>query len=175
MYWSAWVPEGFTEDLDRLDKWAETNSMSFNMTKRGVLHFDHGPIQCYRLRADRLKSYKEEKDLGALVNSWLNVSQKCGQVCKKTNGILVCMRNNTVIRTREALLRPHLQNCYKLTGVFCTSILVSFFTVDKIKTHVLNVLCNSVCLPNKHRCTKAMEVRLRGVSWFTLSISIKYY
>lgn len=44
--------------------------------------------------------------------------------------------------------------------------LVSFFTLDKIETYVLSVLCNSVCLPNKHRSTKAVEVKLHDVRLF---------
>ena len=94
--------------------------MSFTKTKHGILHFDHNPMQFHRLGSERLESYKEEKDLGVLVNSWLNMSHQYAQVGKKTNSILVCTRNITVSRTREALLRPHLKNCHTLTGVFCT-------------------------------------------------------
>lgn len=46
-------------DLDRLDRWAETNCTRFNKVKCQVLHLAHSPMHCYRLGEEWLESCPE--------------------------------------------------------------------------------------------------------------------
>ncbi|KAJ7419507.1 hypothetical protein BTVI_25065 [Pitangus sulphuratus] len=62
------VRRALQRDLDRLEKWVESNSMMFTKTMYWVLHF----VQNRALQHYSLGSSQAERDLGVLINRALN-------------------------------------------------------------------------------------------------------
>jgi len=86
------LPEGcaaIQKDLDRLEKWASRNFLTFSKGKYKVLHLGrNNPMQEYMLAVIQLESSLAEEDLRILVDTSLNMSQQCALAEMVASGIL---------------------------------------------------------------------------------------
>jgi len=111
--------EALQRDLDRLESWAITNHMKFNMNKCWILHLGRSnPGFMYKLGDKRLESSPAERHLGVCIGSKLNRSQQCAPAAKKARHVLGCIKHSTASWLREvivplcsAVVQPHLEHC----------------------------------------------------------------
>ncbi|KAK4825525.1 hypothetical protein QYF61_000038 [Mycteria americana] len=99
------MPEGHAaiqRDLDRLEKWADRNLMTFKKGKCKVLHLGrNNPMHQYMLGATQLEGSLAENNLGVLVDTKLNMSQQCALAAKVASGILGSIRKKALPAERQ--------------------------------------------------------------------------
>lgn len=92
-------------DLNRLEKWANSNLMKFNKGQCKVLHLVKiKPTHQYNPEATWLESSFTGEAPLVLVGNKLTMSQKCAPEAKKANSTLACLRMSAASRSRKVTL-----------------------------------------------------------------------
>jgi ribonuclease P/MRP protein subunit RPP40 len=103
--------------LNKMEEWADTWGMSFNVNKCKVMHIGPGnPCYQYSMGGIRLGITKEERDIGVTVSSNLKPGAQCSKAAGTEAGVLGQISNAFHYRDRytfvslyKQYVRPHLE------------------------------------------------------------------
>ena len=106
-------------DITKLDKWANTWQMKFNVDKCKTMHLGHGNIQSkYQLDNKVLDSTHSEKDLGIWITDDMKLEYQTAEASKKANRMLGLIKRTIIhkdhhilVALYKSLVRPHLEYC----------------------------------------------------------------
>uniref|UniRef100_A0A8C5MLW7 Reverse transcriptase domain-containing protein n=1 Tax=Leptobrachium leishanense TaxID=445787 RepID=A0A8C5MLW7_9ANUR len=105
-------------DLDRLGDWALKWQMRFNLDKCKVMHFGVKNTQAiYTLNGTELGKYKQEKDLGIIIQGYPKRSELL-EKGNRTVKISVRLPFLTIRLSREQAIRQILANCLHIRCLF---------------------------------------------------------
>ena len=107
------------KDIDKVEAWAESWSMQFNVNKCKIMHIGHNNINFnYSMNSQWLDFCEAEKDLGVWFSSNLKQSKQCIEARNKASRVLGFINRNVEYKSREVILklyksyvRPHLEYC----------------------------------------------------------------
>ena len=154
------------EDLDRIQKWAETWQIKFNIAKCKVLHVGNKNIrQDYFMGGIKLECAQVEKDPGVMVDENLSGSRQCAVAVKKANRMLRYIARSIEYKSKEVILtlyntlvRPHLEYCVQIWGPHYKKDIEALEKVQRRATRMVSGIKD-----------KGYKVRLRMLNLFKLS------
>ncbi|XP_059579843.1 carboxypeptidase Q isoform X8 [Alligator mississippiensis] len=152
-------------DLDRLQKWADINLMTFNIGKCKVLHFGGKNLQhAYRLDSATLTSTMAERGSGVMTGHKMHMSQQCDVAAGRANQTLACIHRcfssksqDVILPLYLALVKPQLEYCIQFWAPEFEK------DVEKLERVQRRVMC--IIRGQENR---PYEERLRAIGLFSL-------
>ena len=97
--------EEMQRDLDRVDAWAKSWGMKFNVSKCKVMHVGRRNRKYeYEMSGEKLEEVVEERDLGVWTSNSMKPAIQCERAAKSANRALGMMLRAFHYRTKETLI-----------------------------------------------------------------------